>query len=148
MAASSSFGDDEYSTLSDINVVPLVDVVLVLLIVFMITVPAVVGSAPIKVDLPETIAAAMGTAEPDLPLRLFLKREKSGEVVLYLNSTPTDQAKIRSLLENGYAQSKEKPATFLAADKEIPYREVIKVIDMLGALGLHKISLDTKHVGN
>ncbi len=64
------------------------------------------------------------------------------------NSTPTDQAKIRSLLENGYAQSKEKPATFLAADKEIPYREVIKVIDMLGALGLHKISLDTKHVGN
>ena len=148
MAASSSFGDDEYSTLSDINVVPLVDVVLVLLIVFMITVPAVVGSAPIKVDLPETIAAAMGTAEPDLPLRLFLKHEPSGEVVLYLNSTPTDQAKIRSLLENGYAQSKEKPATFLAADKEIPYREVIKVIDMLGALGLHKISLDTKHVGN
>jgi biopolymer transport protein ExbD len=145
--AQSAFGDDDFSAISDINVVPLVDVVLVLLIVFMITVPAIVGSAPIKVDLPETVAAAMGTAEPDLPLRLFLKREPSGEVVLYLNSTPTNQASLRSLLDNGYAQSKEKPATFLAADKGIPYGEVVKVIDMLGALGLHKISLDTKHVG-
>jgi biopolymer transport protein ExbD len=145
--AQSAFGDDDFSAISDINVVPLVDVVLVLLIVFMITVPAIVGSAPIKVDLPETVAAAMGTAEPDLPLRLFLKRETSGEVVLYLNSTATNQASLRSLLDNGYAQSKEKPATFLAADKGIPYGEVVKVIDMLGALGLHKISLDTKHVG-
>ena len=125
--------------------VPLVDVVLVLLIVFMITVPAIVGSAPIKVDLPETVAAAMGTAE-DLPLRLFLKRETSGEVVLYLNSTPTNQASLRSLLDNGFAHAKERPPTFLAADKGIPYGEVVKVIDMLGALGLHKISLDTKHV--
>lgn len=141
----SAFSDDDVAAISDINVVPLVDVVLVLLIVFMITVPAIVGSAPIKIDLPETVAAAMGTAE-DLPLRLFLKREQSGQVVLYLNSTPTDQAKLRSLLEGGYTQSKEKPPTFLAADKGIPYGEVVKVIDMLGSLGLHKISLDTKHV--
>ena len=40
--------------MSDINVTPLVDVTLVLLIVFMITVPAIVGTAPIKVELPET----------------------------------------------------------------------------------------------
>jgi biopolymer transport protein ExbD len=144
--AQSAFGDDESSTISDINVVPLVDVVLVLLIVFMITVPAVVGSAPIKVDLPETVAANMGNPENDLPLRLFLKREASGEVVLYLNSTPTNATSLRSLLDNGFAQAKERPATFLAADKGIPYGEVVKVIDMLGSLGLHKISLDTKHV--
>ena len=64
--------------MSDINVVPLVDVVLVLLIVFMITVPAIVGSAPIKVDLPETTDAAMAGNE-DLPLHLFLKREQIGQ---------------------------------------------------------------------
>jgi biopolymer transport protein ExbD len=145
--AQSAFSDDEASAISDINVVPLVDVVLVLLIVFMITVPAIVGSAPIKVDLPETVAAAiMGNAE-DLPLHLFLRREQAGEVVLYLNDARTNRDSLRSLLENGYAKSKEKPATFLAADKGIAYGEVVKVIDMLGSLGLHKISLDTKHVG-
>ena len=145
MAGASALVDDENSPLSDINVVPLVDVVLVLLIVFMVTVPAIVGSAPIKVDLPETVNASMGQVE-DLPLHLYLRKEPSGEVVLYLNDTPTDAAKLRSTLE-GYATPAEKPATFLAADKGIPYGEVVKVIDMLGSLGLHKISLDTKHVG-
>jgi len=110
----------------------------------MLTVPAIVGSAPIKVDLPETTSARMAEAE-DLPLHLFLRREEPGNVVLYLNSKPTGEADIRSLL-NGYAPGKEKPATYLAADRGIPYGEVVKVIDMLGSLGLHKISLDTKHV--
>jgi biopolymer transport protein ExbD len=144
MAAQSAFGDEEMPALSDINVVPLVDVVLVLLIVFMITVPAIVGSAPIKVELPETTETALGTSE-DLPLHLFLRRDPSGEVVLYLNETPTTIASLRSLL-NGYTKNAEKPPAFLAADRNIPYGEVVKVFDMLASLGLHKISLDTKHV--
>ncbi len=144
MAGAQAAFEDDSSPISDINVVPLVDVVLVLLIVFMLTVPAIVGSAPIKVDLPETTSAKMAEAE-DLPLHLFLQREESGNVVLYLNSNPTSEASIRSLL-NGYAPGKDKPATYLAADRGIPYGEVVKVIDMLGSLGLHKISLDTKHV--
>ena len=142
--SASAFDEDEISTLSDINVVPLVDVVVVLLIVFMITVPAIVGSAPIKVDLPETTDAAMGTTE-DLPLHLFLRREESGEVILYLNATPTNEASLRAFV-SGLGKGKDKPETFLAADKSIPYGEVVKVIDMLGSLGLHKIALDTKHV--
>src|SRR5262249_14384805 len=75
-AVQSSFGDAHAPALSDITFVPLVDVVLVLLIVFMIPVPAVIGSPPIKVDLPETTEAAMGTPE-DLPLHLFLRKETS-----------------------------------------------------------------------
>src|ERR1041385_2826677 len=58
----SAFAEDDSGPLSDINVVPLVDVVLVLLIVFMLTVPAIVGSAPIKVDLPETTSVRMAEA--------------------------------------------------------------------------------------
>ena len=80
-----------------------------------------------------------------LPLHLYLRREGAGEIALYLNDTRTSETGLRSLLK-GYGQSREKPATFLAADKGIPYGEVVKVIDMLGSLGLHKISLDTKHV--
>src|SRR5690242_9985369 len=101
--AASTFNDDEGGPISDINVVPLVDVVLVLLIVFMITVPAIVASAPIKVNLPETSSAKMATAE-NLPLHLYLRREESGKTVLYLENNPTDEASLRSML-NGYAQA-------------------------------------------
>ena len=70
MAAAASFGDDDDGrVMSDINVTPLVDVVLVLLIVFMITVPAIVGSTPIKVDLPNTLSAYDASAE-QLPLNI------------------------------------------------------------------------------
>ena len=147
MAGAQAAIEDVSAPISDISVVPLVDVVLVLLIVFMLTVPAIVGSAPIIVDLPETTSAKMAEAE-DLPLHLFLRGEQSGDqtvYVLYLNSKPTNAADLRNLL-NGYTGGKEKPATYLAADQGAPYREVVRVIDMLGALGLHKISLDTKHV--
>jgi len=140
--AQSAYGDEE-GALSDINVVPLVDVVLVLLIVFMITVPAIVGSAPIKVDLPETTDAAMAGNET-LPLHLYLKREQTGTVVLYRNDTPTNKASLLSWLKD--YSGREKPPTFLAADRGIPYCEVVKVIDMLGSVGIHKISLDTKHI--
>jgi len=143
MAASSSFNDEDGATLSDINVVPLVDVVLVLLIVFMITVPAVVGSAPIKVDVPETSYSAMGTPD-DLPLQLALRREASGDIVLYQGDSPTNEAKLRAWVSD-YGEKREKPTTFLSADRTIPYGDVVKVIDLLGKLGLHKLSLDTKH---
>jgi len=82
----------------------------------------------------------------DLPLHLYLKREGSGEVQLYLNEGKTDVNGLKGVLA-GYPADKEKPATFLAADKGIPYGEVVKVIDMLGSLGLRKMSLNTKHVG-
>jgi biopolymer transport protein ExbD len=141
----SAFGDEDEGSLSNINVVPLVDVVLVLLIVFMITVPAIVGSAPIKVDLPETANVEIMGAVEDLPLHLFLKKDASGKVALFLNDTPTNESSLRSLL-HGYAPGREKPSTFLAADRGIAWGEIVKVMDMLVSLGLHKISLDTKHV--
>ena len=92
----SSYGDDEGGTISDINVTPLVDVTLVLLIVFMITVPAIVGSAQLKVDLPESIAADPTVAE--LPLRLAVRREPTGEIGLYLNDQRTDEASLKRLV--------------------------------------------------
>jgi len=138
MAGGVKSGDDEI--VSDINIVPLVDVILVLLIVFMITMPTIVGSAPIKVDLPETEAAAI--AAEALPLRFALRREQSGQVVLYLEDRPTDLDRLKTLVKDIVPEATE---VSLAADRGIPYGEVIKVMDMLGSLGLHKIALDTKH---
>ena len=62
---------------SDINVTPMVDVVLVLLIVFMITVPAIIGSTPVHVDLPQT-SAAFDTSSEQLPLNISLKKAADG----------------------------------------------------------------------
>lgn len=141
---SSGFGDDdEGAPLSDINVTPLVDVVLVLLIVFMITVPAIVGSAPVKVDLPESTAVA--AASELLPYIFTLKRAASGEVQLYLNDTLTDEAGVRKLFEEFGAPRDEQPVS-LSADKGIAYGEVMKFVDLLQSLGLKKLSLDTRHV--
>lgn len=142
MAASAGFSDDEEGVISDINVTPLVDVVLVLLIVFMITVPAIVGSAPVKVNLPETTSVALAAEE--LPLIFSLRRESTGELALYLNERRTDAASVRSLVEEVGLPSGEQQVS-LAADQGIPYGEVVKVMDMLQSLGLKKISLDTRH---
>jgi len=140
-----SFQDEEGGAISDINIVPLVDVVLVLLIVFMITVPAVVGSASIDVNLPETqYAAAMANAA-DLPLHLTLRREANGELVLYREKTRTSEADLKAMMA-GYPKGAEKPETSLAADKTIPYGEVVKIVDMLASLGLTKLSLNTQPI--
>jgi biopolymer transport protein ExbD len=141
-ALKSSYADDDDGAMSDINVTPLVDVVLVLLIVFMITVPAIVGSARVKVDLPETKAV---TADSEvLPFVFALRPGDGGEPVLYFNESPIDEAGVRKLFEN-FKPGDEQPVS-LSADKGIPYGRVMRVVDLLESLGLKKLSLDTRHV--
>ena len=106
-AAASSFGDEDGGVISDINVTPLVDVVLVLLIVFMITVPAIVGSAPIKVDVPESSSSGIGDVE-QLPLNLFIKKE-DGAIVLYVNESKTDVASFPKLVNSIRTPGVEQP---------------------------------------
>jgi biopolymer transport protein ExbD len=144
MAASmSGFSDDEGSPLSDINVTPLVDVVLVLLIVFMITMPSIIGSARVKVDLPESNAIA--AVSENLPLVFSLKRDESGASVLYLNESPIDEAGVRQKFKDQGKPADDQPVS-LSADKGMSYAEVIKVVDLLQSVGLKKLALDTRHV--
>ncbi|BBO33954.1 ExbD/TolR family protein [Lacipirellula parvula] len=140
----SGFSDEDDSVMSDINVTPLVDVVLVLLIVFMITVPAIVASAPIKVDLPESGSVEVASELP--PITVSVSRGADGGVALFLNDTQTDEAKLRTMIdEMGLARDNQR--VNLAADRDIAYGEVIRVMDLLHELGLQKIAVDTKHVG-
>jgi biopolymer transport protein ExbD len=137
------YADEEDGSLSGINVTPLVDVTLVLLIVFMITVPAIVSSARLKVDLPETTTVAADTEQT--PLTFVLKRLASGPVLLYLNNAPIDEAGVRNLFSQSIDRNAERQAS-LSADRGIEYGEVVRVVDLLESLGLHKLSLDTRHV--
>jgi biopolymer transport protein TolR len=141
MAGSMGYTDDD-GALSDINVTPLVDVTLVLLIVFMITVPAIVGSARVKVNIPETTSVAAETE--NLPLVFSLKRNDTGQSVLYLNEKQVTEADVRAMFK-GTKPSDDQPVS-LAADRGIEYGEVMKVVDLLESLGLRKLALDTRHV--
>jgi biopolymer transport protein ExbD len=141
-ASTSSFGDDE-GAISDINVTPLVDVVLVLLIVFMITVPAIVGSAPIKVNLPESGAVAMATELA--PMTIAVQRGDSGRLAIFVNERPTTKEGLIAMLKSIGLPPEDQPVT-LAADQSLAYGEVIGVMDMLHSIGLRKIAVDTRHI--
>jgi biopolymer transport protein ExbD len=134
--------DDEGGEISDINVTPLVDVVLVLLIVFMITMPAVLGNNPVKVNLPETAAYSDGSQ--DLPVNVFLKSEGSGKLGWFINSLRFgDEVAFKAKLTE-MKLSKDQSVN-LTADRDIAYKHVVKVMDVLGQMGITKVSLPTKH---
>ncbi len=139
---SSGFGDGEAGAMSDINVTPMVDVVLVLLIMFMLIVPAVLTNSVVKVDLPETSSVAVA---PDKTPLVFTLREEEGKLALYMNGKITNEAAVRDLLKNPNIAIDEKKSS-LSAEKGIAYGEVVRFLDVLRSLGIDKIALDTRHV--
>jgi biopolymer transport protein TolR len=125
--------------IADINVTPLVDITLVLLIVFMITVPSIVNNPSIKVELPK---AATGDDTMKSTLALTLTREAAGGYTLYANGEKTDEEKVKVLIPAMLQKNKELQA-IIAADKGIAYGDVVHVVDLVKALGVHKFALNT-----
>ncbi len=119
---------------SEINVTPMVDVMLVLLVIFMVTSPMLV--AGVKVDLPETSASpATGDDEP-----LAITVDKNGTVYIMDNEVALAEltAKMRAI-------TKEKMDTriFIRGDKNINYGKVIEVMGAINAAGFTKVALVT-----
>ncbi len=141
--SSSSIYEDEAAPLSAINVTPLVDVTLVLLIVFMITVPAIVGTAPVKVELPES--SDIPSVAEEAPLVFTLKRSVAGGLELYLNDERTDAAGVARLFQRLGSTAAEQDVS-LSAGKGLLWDEVVQVIDLLKSHGVEKLRLNTKHV--
>lgn len=141
MGASISSGDVD-EVITDINVTPLVDVVLVVLIVFMITMPSIFATSVFPIDMPQESPSA--PVVESLPIHLRMKKTPTGEIVLYSNDTQISEADLQRLAG---LQKPGEGHVFLGADKEILYGEVIRVMDMCSAMGLKKISLDLKKSG-
>ncbi len=138
---SSSYEDGAEEIMSGINITPLVDVTLVLLIMFMITVPAIVGSSPIDVNLPST--SSVSASDAQIPLVLSIKPNDRGEVVIFLNEKQTTVEELPKLLTELGPSGQQ--VVSLAADQSIPYGQVVQVMDRLHAQGLHRLALDTRH---
>lgn len=140
-AGPSSYEDDDAgpAMISDINVTPLVDITLVLLIIFMVTAPMIVNNPSIKVELPK---AASGDETLKSTLALTLQREAAGGYTLYANGEKTDETKVRELIPSMLEKNKDLQA-IIAADRGISYGDVVHVVDLVKTLGVHKFALNT-----
>lgn len=110
---------------SDINVTPLVDIVLVLLIIFMVITPMLTKNLPI--DVPQKQEADV---PQDVPDQLVLKAFADGHVEL--NKTAVVDAEIQSLLE-GRLRGKAQRVVFFEAEDDTPYGRAITVVDAIKA---------------
>ena len=138
MAAGRTYEDEDVGgIIGDINVTPLVDITLVLLIVFMITVPSIVNNPSIKVELPK---AATGDDTLKSTLAITLVRSETG-YTLYANGEKTDEAAVRTMIPGLLAKNKELQA-IIAADRGIAYGDVVHIVDLVKTLGVHKFALN------
>lgn len=125
-------GDDE-EMITNLNVVPLVDIVLVLLIIFMLTANIIAAQA-IEVNLPEA-----STGEGTEPTVVALTLTDGGE--LYLNGNPTDSEGLKDYLP-GVVKDDPEVQAIIAADKSVSHGRVIGLIDLIRTLGIYKFALN------
>jgi biopolymer transport protein TolR len=121
--------------MSEINVTPFVDVMLVLLIIFMVAAPLLTVGVP--VELPDTAATALPT-EPEEPLTLTITAE--GRVMLQTTEVAAAELipKLRAI-----AAERASDRIFLRADGSVPYKLVAQVMGALNAGGFRNIGLVT-----
>ena len=134
-----SFGRLERSAasqpMSDINMTPLVDVMLVLVVIFIITAPLLASA--IKVDLPK----AQGAAALTEPQFVAITLDASGQI--FVNDTPLEAQVVQARLQ---ATAKLHPETEvrLRADSTVPYGRVVEVMGFAHEAGLHRIGFVTE----
>ncbi len=120
---------------SEINVTPLVDVMLVLLIIFMVTAPMMTQG--VNVDLPETTAKSLRQEEKPLVITVT----KEGDISI--NNIPFAHAPMIEELQKSYNLNKDQPI-FLSADKNVPYGNVVTIMADIKSVGFDKIGMITK----
>jgi biopolymer transport protein TolR len=120
--------------MSEINVTPFVDVMLVLLIVFMVTAPLLTVGVP--VDLPKTRAPALGQDKEPLSVTIA----KNGKLYLQKEVVTEDQLvpKLQAISQNGYDQR-----IFVRGDQTVDYGRVMVVMGLLASAGFTHIGLVT-----
>ena len=132
MASSISEGED---LKSDINVTPLVDVMLVLLVIFMVVTPLLKQQVPIELPLAEHSREAQETSQVTLIA--------AADGTLLLNEQPITAEGLDAALHDLYAARPDK-TIFLEADRSLPYSRVVDLMDACRAAGVERIGVVTK----
>ncbi|SFA89394.1 Cell division and transport-associated protein TolR [Poseidonocella pacifica] len=124
-----------HQPMGEINVTPMVDVMLVLLIIFMVSAPLLTVGVP--VELPKTAASALPT-EAEEPLTVTL----TAEGILQIQTTETARNELIPKLQ-AIAAEREGRRVFLRADGAVPYAEVMEIMGALNAGGFSDVGLVT-----
>jgi biopolymer transport protein ExbD len=136
MAGGATYQDDEGNgAITDINVTPLVDIVLVLLIIFMVTATYIVNPA-IKVELPK---AASGDETVKTTLGLTLTREG----VLHVNGEPRTEAEARTIIQAAVRANSQIQA-IVSADRHVSHGDWVHLVDLAKLAGVRRFAIGTE----
>ena len=124
--------DRNRGVLSEINVTPLVDVMLVLLIIFMVTAPLL--QQGIDVNLPKAKGKDL---PPEERINIVIKKDGT----IFINDVPMSMSEMRKKLA---AISRSNPNVFLKADKDVPYGLVVEVMGDIKEAGIEKLGMITE----
>ncbi len=124
---------------ADVNITPLVDVALVLLIIFMITAPMM--QQGMQVNLPKTEAKAMNVKDEPIIVTV----DKNGRAFLDKGEVP--QGQLKAKLTALFAE-KNKKEVFLKADRDVPYGDVIRTMAEIKGAGVERLGMLTEPAGS
>ncbi len=134
MSVPGSSGEDE--VMSTINTTPLVDVMLVMLIIFLITIPVIVPTVKVELPVPRNIATQ--TKPEDIPVSVDVNGN-----IYWKNQLISDRAKLLELVVE-QARKVPQPELHLKADRNARYESVARVLYTIGQGGLLKVAFLTE----
>lgn len=120
--------------LSEINITPFVDVVLVLLVIFMITAPMMIRGIDVQVPRTET-----RNVQPEERLILTVTKDK----IIYLDEQPITLSRLEKVL-TGLRKRNPQAAVFLRADENVSYGVVVQVMDVVKKAGIDRLGMVTE----
>ncbi len=135
LPSSASRARGRRAPMADINVTPMVDVMLVLLIIFMVTAPLLVAGVPVQ--LPQSKAGALDQEQKPLEVSI----DKTGAV--FIDQAQIPEAMLARTFSQAKARSIKPPQVFLRADTNLGYGKVMKVMGELNRAGLNRVALVT-----
>ncbi len=136
-------GDEDDEGITQINVVPLVDIMLVLLIIFMVSTEFV--QHELKNRIPPNIPIELpraASAEETEPSLLSLVMNKEG--VLFLNGKESSMEGVRTYIDEMKASETTKMRAVIAADERLPYGKVVGLVDVIRLWGIDDFAINTK----
>jgi len=124
-------------TINEINMVPFIDVMLVLLIIFMVTAPLI---APSVIDLPSVGKAAK---QPDQVVQIIIGKDEALSLKLKDKTSAITLKEVARTVKQVQAGA-ENPAVVISADKSVKYETVVKVMDTLQRAGVARVGLSVQ----
>jgi len=124
-------------TINEINMVPFIDIMLVLLIIFMVTAPLI---APSVIDLPSVGKAAK---QPDQVIQIIIGKDETLELKLKDKSSSISLKNVATTVKAAQAGNPNS-AVVISADKNVKYESVVKVMDSLQRAGVARVGLSVQ----